>query len=74
MGKSKKRTLNKTSEKNTPVLKRNEIIKQIISDASKGSISGSTAKYISLFGISAEELSEAGAEYEELSLVKHLLS
>lgn len=73
MGKSKKRNLNKNSDKNAVVLKRVEIVKQIIFDIHNNSINEDTVKYINLFGITAEELSEAGAVYEELSAVKHLL-
>ena len=72
MGKSKKRNLNKISEKNSVVLKRVEIVKRIISDIHNRNINDDTLKYINLFGITQEELSEAGALYEELSAVKHL--
>ncbi len=73
MGKSKKRTLAKNIEKNSVVLKRAEVVHQIISDIHINNITDDTIKYINLFGITMEELSEAGAVYEELSAVKHLL-
>ena len=73
MGKSKKRILNKKTENSSVILKRNEIIRKIIEDMRTKKINEETANYISLFGIKAEELSEAGATYEELSSVKNLL-
>ena len=73
MGKSKKRNLSKITEKNTVRIKRNEAINQIISDIRNNTISDNTIKYICLFGITTEELSEAGVAYEELSAIKHYL-
>ncbi len=73
MGKSKKRTLTKNINKNPVILKRDGVIEKIISDIQNNNISDDTIKYTNLFGITIEELSEAGAKYEELSAVKHLL-
>lgn len=73
MGKSKKRNLNKITDKDSVTLKRSEVVMKIISDIHNNDINNNTVKYINLFGITAEELSEAGALYEELSAVKNLL-
>ena len=73
MGKSKKRTITRVSA-DTQILKREEIIKAVISDIRCAKVDEKTIKHICLFGITAEELSEAGALYEEISAVKHLLS
>ncbi len=73
MGKSKKRILNKITENITPVLKRKTVISNIIKDIRNNSIKEETKNLISLFGITIEELSEAGVSYEELSAVKHII-
>lgn len=73
MGKSKKRTINKITGKNFSVLKRAEVIRQIILDIHNNNINDDTIKYVGLFGITIEELSEAGADYEELSIVKSFI-
>ena len=74
MGKSKKRTLIKPIEKNSVALKRCDIVRRIFCAVKNHKIDEETVKYINLFGIKAEELTEAGITYEELSLVKHFLS
>ncbi len=73
MGKSKKRILNKNAENNATVLKRKTVIKNLIKDIKNNSVKAETQNLISLFGITLEELSEAGISYEELSAVKHLI-
>ena len=73
MGKCKKRILNKNSDDFGSILKRNDVIIDIITDIKSNKLSDRTQKLISLFGITAEELSEAGASIEELSFVKHLI-
>ena len=73
MGKCKKRILNKNTDMRGGVFKRAEIIRKIISDIRTNSITNKTMEFITLFGITPEELSEAGASYEELSAVKHLI-
>ena len=74
MGKSKKRILNKNTDVSGKTYKRNEIINKIISDIKINNLSAETKKFISLFGITIEELSEAGADFEDLSALKHLLN
>jgi len=73
MGKSKKRNLNKITDNSGSILKRKEIIRKIITDIRANKLTGQTMNFITLFGITAEELSEAGAAYEELSAVQHLI-
>ena len=73
MGKSKKRILNKSNETLKPLLKRKTVINNIIKDIKNNNLREDTKNFISLFGITLEELSEAGISYEELSAVKHLI-
>ncbi len=73
MGKSKKRIFNKNNVMKGTTLKRSEIIAQILFDVKNNVLSEETKKMISLFGITPEELTEAGAEIEDLSIVKSVL-
>lgn len=73
MGKSKKRNFNKGNINKGSVFKRSDAIKYIIADLKSNIITEETKKQISLFGIKAEELTEAGATLEELSLVNNLI-
>ena len=72
MGKSKKRIFNKNKDESGTVLKRNEAIEKVLCAIKMRKINEDTEKLISLFGISIEELFEAGAAYEEISALKHL--
>lgn len=71
MGKCKRRTFTK-SVINTN-LKREEVIKQITDEIRKKKFDDETKKILSLFGITAEELTEAGVTYEEILLIKEHL-
>ena len=73
MGKSKKRIFNKNTDLKGSTFKRDDIISQILSDIRSNNLNYKTRNFISLFGITIEELSEAGAAYEELSVIKHLI-
>lgn len=73
MGKAKKRNFNKNSYEKGTTLKRSDIISQVICDIRNKKLSEETKNFITLFGITIEELSEAGAAFEELSIVKHLI-
>ena len=73
MGKCKKRSFNKNTEDLGSILKRDDVVIDIITDIKSNKLSERTQKLISLFGITAEELSEAGASLEELSFIKHLI-
>ena len=72
MGKSKRRNFYKSTDNIGMVLKRDNVIAEIISDIKFNKITEQTKKNISLFGISIEEIFEAGADYEDLSALKHL--
>ncbi len=73
MGKSKKRILSKNNTFSSNVLKRTEIVGKIISDIKTMSVKEDTVKLISLFGIKAEELLEAGLSIEEISVIEQYL-
>ncbi len=73
MGKAKKRNFNKNSLSKGTTLKREDIVVQILSDIKSKNISDESKNFVTLFGITTEELSEAGATYEELSIIKHLI-
>ena len=73
MGKSKKRIFNKNVSTKGMVLKRDEVVLKILSDIKNNNLTSETKKYISLFGITMEELSDAGAEFEELSIAKNFI-
>lgn len=71
MGKCKRRTLNK------PVLESNmsreDAVKHIIRQVKNNELDTETKKLLSLFGITTEELSEAGATYEEVIVLKRYM-
>lgn len=69
MGKSKKRIFNKNLGLKGTVLKREKLVAQVLADIKCNKLSDETKRLAELFGITAEELSEAGAEFEELSLL-----
>lgn len=71
MGKSKKRIFNKNTETGL-VLKRTKAVSEVMFSINNNKITEETKRYISLFGISIEELLEAGAEFEKISAVKSL--
>ena len=73
MGKAKKRNFNKNSFKKGTTFKRSDVISQIITDIRNKKLSDETKNFITLFGITTEELSEAGATFEELSIIKHII-
>ncbi len=72
MGKSKKRIFNKNKENISPVIKRQNVVKKIISGIKNNSLTEETKRLIGLFGITSEELTEAGISFEEMSAVKDL--
>ena len=73
MGKAKKRNFSKNKDNIAPVLKRQDVVCEIILAIRKNCVSDEIKRLISLFGITAEELSEAGASFEELSAVKNIV-
>lgn len=73
MGKSKKRGFHRSNDKIGSVLKRQDVILTVLSSIRKNALTDEILGLISLFGITAEELSEAGASFEELSAVKNVI-
>ncbi len=81
MGKCKKRTLYKTNFNSTNFMTREEAVSDIFRLVNKTRTSkrGEMSDFkkavdiISLFGISAEELSEAGVAYENLKALESVL-
>lgn len=77
MGKAKKRNFHnciKTGGSSLPpAFSRKEAIKRIIENIQADNFSEETKDIITLFGISAEELAEAGAAYEDLVALKSVL-
>lgn len=74
MGKCKKRNFNKYKNNEALSLKRADAVNSIIKDIKNNNYSEQTKDLITLFGITAEELSEAGATYEELMAIKYIFS
>lgn len=72
MGKSKKRNLSKSNDKLGISIKRSSAIKTILNNINTHKNKEETEKLISLFGITSEELLEAGADYEAISAIKYL--
>ena len=72
MGKSKKRIFNKNKISGTTI-KREDAIKKVLLGIKNNILDIEEKNLISLFGISAEELAESGATYEELMAIKSLL-
>lgn len=73
MGKAKKRILHKTNSnlymtRETAVCKVSDIIKRSIKNETK-----TVSNLITLFGLSAEELSEAGVPYENLMALSSIM-
>lgn len=74
MGKAKKRNFHNCikTDGNTmpPAFSRKEAIQKIIENIRLNNLSDETKDIITLFGITAEELAEAGAAYEDLLALK----
>ncbi len=73
MGKSKKRIFNKNKNQNGTSIKREDAVNLIIERIKQNTLDKETNNLITLFGITAEELAEAGACYEEIRAIKSLL-
>ena len=71
MGKCKKRTLNKPLTEKT--LSRESAIELIIKQIKKNYLDTECKNLLTLFGISPEELTEAGATYEEVMVLKRFM-
>lgn len=71
MGKCKKRTLNKQILNMS--LSRNDAIKIIIEKIHTNNLDNESKNLLTLFGITPEELTEAGASYEEVLVLKRFM-
>ncbi len=71
MGKCKKRTLNKPLTEKT--LSRESAIELIIKQIKQNYLDTEGKNLLTLFGISPEELTEAGATYEEVMVLKRFM-
>jgi hypothetical protein len=74
MGKSKKRIFNKNSSEKGIIYRRSEIISKVISDIKDRCIRDDTKNFITLFGITAEELLENGLSLEDVSILQNFLN
>ncbi len=74
MGKAKKRNFNKNTDIIGSVIKRKTVVDDVICAIKNNNFSTDIKNNITLFGITAEELLEAGASIEEISAVKNVLN
>lgn len=73
MGKSKRRILHKGINDKITNLKREDALIDVVKACNAKNIDNETKDIISLFGFSAEELLECGAQYEDVIGLKSLL-
>lgn len=73
MGKSKRRILHKGINDKVTNLKREDALKDVVKACNAKKINDEIKDIISLFGFSAEELLESGAQYEDVIGLKGLL-
>lgn len=71
MGKCKKRTLNKQVLNMS--LSRNDAIKIIVEKVHTNNLDNEAKNFLTLFGITPEELTESGATYEEVMVLKRFM-
>ncbi len=74
MGKSKRRILHKGINNKIANLKREDALSEVVKACNAKKVDDSTRDLISLFGLSAEELLESGAQYEDVISLKVLLN
>lgn len=74
MGKSKRRILHKGINNQITNLKREDALKDVVKALNGKKIDADTKDLILLFGFSAEELFEAGAQYEDVLGLKGIIS
>ncbi len=75
MGKAKKRNFYSCTKGNLSLngtLKREDAVTQVVERFKQNDFGEETKSVITLFGITAEELAEAGAAYEDLLALKAL--
>ena len=73
MGKAKKRIFNKCKYLYQMSLRREDAIFGVVRNLKYNNFDVQTRDMITMFGLSAEELSEAGASYEELRALRGIL-
>lgn len=73
MGKAKKRIFNKCKYLYQKTLRREDAIFGVVKNLKYNKFDIETKDIITMFGLSAEELSEAGASYEELKALRSVL-
>lgn len=73
MGKSKARIFRKGINDQLPKISRNDAISLAVENLETGDIA-KAKHYITMFGLSAEELLESGASYETVVAIKNILS
>lgn len=74
MGKSKKRIFHRCKYMDMTSMTRDRAIEEVILGLQSDCFSKDVLNNISMFGLSAEELSESGAKYEDLMALKHVLN
>ncbi len=73
MGKSKRRILHKGINDKIANLKREDALNDVVKACNAKKIDDSVKDLISLFGLSAEELLENGAQYEDVLGLRSIL-
>lgn len=74
MGKSKRRILHKGINNQITNIKREDALLDVVKACNSKQIDNSIKDLILLFGFSAEELLEAGAQYEDVVGLKNILN
>ena len=73
MGKSKSRILRKGINNQLPKISREDAVKFSVESLESGNIR-EAKRYITMFGLGAEELLEAGASYETVVAIKNIFT
>ena len=74
MGKSKRRILHAGRNNLIANLKREDALSDVVEACNVKKVDDGVLNLISLFGFSAEELLEAGAQYEDVLGLRHYLT
>lgn len=74
MGKSKRRILHKGINDQITSLRREDALKEVVKACNAKKIDNKVKDLISLFGLSAEELLEEGASYEDVLGLRSILN
>ena len=73
MGKSKKRNFNKNTDALGSVIKRSDVVSSVLMAVRNNTVSIDIKNSVTLFGITIEELTEAGATLEEVKVFKKIM-